>query len=95
MVATRDLYEPNAPADKWIPADLIFDESIQDEQIDLAEVITSKEGLVMQRAAEFILGRKDINDDSDWNAYLAELDRAGVGRYVELWKQALENGGYL
>lgn len=94
MVATRDLYEPHA-GDKWIPADLIFDESIQDEQIDLAEVITSKEGLVMQRAAEFILGRKNIDSDSDWDAYLAELKRAGVDRYVELWKQALVNGGYL
>jgi hypothetical protein len=28
--------------------------------------------------AEFIIGRRNIDADSDWNAYLAELDRLGT-----------------
>ena len=58
------------------------------------ETITSRNGLVMQRAAEFITGKRDIHDDATWDAYLDELQRAGVERYVELWQEALQSSGY-
>ena len=72
----------------------MFDESTQDELIDLAENLTSRTGLVLQRATEFINGTRDINDDAQWNDYLQELGRAGIDRYVELWRDTLANGGY-
>ena len=72
----------------------MFDETTQDELIDLAETLTSRTGLVLQRATEFINGTRDINDDAAWDEYVTELERAGVGRYVELWRDTLANGGY-
>ena len=30
----------------------------------------------------------------DWQDYLSELNTAGVSRYVELWQQAVTDGGY-
>ena len=93
MVATRDLYAPYK-TESYIPPDLVFDETTQDELIDLAETLTSRTGLVLQRATEFINGTRDINDDAAWDEYVTELERAGVGRYVELWRDTLASGGY-
>ena len=56
--------------------------------------ITSRNGLVMQRAAEFITGKRDLHDDASWDAYVDELQRAGVERCVELWQEALQSSGY-
>lgn len=36
---------------------------------------------------EFILGLRDINNDSDWQAYLDELDAVGLDAYLELLTQ--------
>lgn len=93
MVATRDLYAPYK-TESYIPPDLVFDETTQDELIDLAETLTSSTGLVLQRATEFINGTRDISSDAAWNDYVQELERAGIDRYVELWRDTLANGGY-
>ena len=93
MVATRDLMLPYR-VEKHIPPDVIFQGMEQEELVDLTETITSRNGLVMQRGAEFITGKRDIHDDATWDAYVDELERAGVERYVELWQEALQNSGY-
>ena len=80
--------------EKHIPPDVIFQGMKQEELVDLTETITSRNGLVMQRAAEFITGKRDIHDDATWDTYLDELQRAGVERYVELWQEALQSSGY-
>jgi len=96
MVWTRDLMQPYKPAneEKYIPPNLVFDESVMDEMTDLNEAIASGTGVVEQWSTEFIVGNRDINDNGEWQAYLRELDRAGVKRYVELWQNTITNAGY-
>lgn len=33
---------------------------------------------------EFVMGRKNINDDSEWQAYLDQLDSMGLQDYIEM-----------
>ena len=35
-------------------------------------------------------GRLDINDDNDWNNFLAELDKIGPPQYLEIMNAAYE-----
>ena len=91
---TFDLMQPYRPEEKYIPPNLVFDESVMDEMTDLNEAIASGTGVVMQWATEFIVGNKDINSDGEWQNYVRELDRAGVKRYVELWQDTITTAGY-
>ena len=93
MIATRDLMQPYL-SEKYMPPNLVFDESIQDELTDLNESIASGTGVVEQYSTEFIVGARDINSDAEWNDYLQELERAGVKRYLELWQKTLTEAGY-
>ena len=45
---------------------------------------------VYESAAKFVSGRLDINDDNDWNSYLAELDKIGLPQYVEIMNATYE-----
>ena len=94
MIWTRDLMQPYKPEQKYIPPNLVFDESVMDEMTDLNESIASGTGVVMQWATEFVVGNKDINSDGEWENYLSKLKRAGVDRYVELWQDTITNAGY-
>jgi putative aldouronate transport system substrate-binding protein len=94
MVWTRDLMQPYHPGERYMPPNLVFDESIQDEMTDLTAAVVSGTGVVQQWSTEFIVGRRDISSDAEWQAYLRELDRAGVKRFVELWQQTLTKAGY-
>ncbi len=93
MIWTRDLMQPYG-GEHYIPPNLVFDEAIMDEMTDLREAISSGTGVVMNWSTEFIVGTRDITDDGDWDAYLRELKRAGVDRYVELWQKTITNAGY-
>ena len=92
MVTTRDQYQPYVQ-DNFIPANLIFGEDIQDELADLTATIAAGTGLVEQWSTEFIVGSRDIDDQSQWDAYVSELERAGVERYTEIWEDTLRNAG--
>ena len=94
MVATRDLYQPSVQ-DNFMPANLIFGEDIQDELADLTATIAGGTGLVEQWSTEFIVGSRDIEDQSQWDTYVSELERAGVERYVQIWEDTLRNAGYI
>ncbi len=39
---------------------------------------------VTQSYTDFIIGNRNINSDADWNAYVSELDKMGLNRYMEL-----------
>ena len=69
-----------------------LNEYVQDELADLAAGVT---GLVDQWSAKFIVGNRDIEDQSQWDKYVSELDRVGVERYVQIWKNLLGNFGYI
>jgi hypothetical protein len=94
MVTTRDMYQPLLK-ENYVPANLVFDEDVQDELADLTSTIAGGTGLVEQWSTEFIVGSRDIEDQSQWDTYVSELERAGVERYVEIWEDTLRNAGYI
>lgn len=66
------------PAIAWCAdADLITEK---------AELQTTIENAISTAYAEFILGRRDINDDAEWQAYLDNLEVLGLSRYLEVVK---------
>ena len=59
--------------------------SIDEEiAVELSELQILIEEYTEQSYTEFILGVRDINDDSEWEAYKAELIEMGLERYIEL-----------
>jgi putative aldouronate transport system substrate-binding protein len=94
MVATRDLMQPYKPAEGFMPPNLIIDASVEDELADLNETIASNTGVIQNWSTQFIIGQRNINSDAEWNAYVDELGRAGVDRYLEIWQDTLTNAGY-
>ena len=48
------------------------------------EVAHQSTGIVMLYQNRFIMGELCL--DNDWDAYLASLERAGIGRLVEIWQ---------
>ena len=66
------------PAVAWCDdADLITEQ---------AELQTTIENAISTAYAEFVLGRKDINDDAVWQEYLDNLEDLGLERYLEVVK---------
>jgi putative aldouronate transport system substrate-binding protein len=49
-----------------------------------SDIKASLDAYKMQAFTEFIIGRRNISSDSDWNTYLAELDRLGSSEMVNL-----------
>ena len=94
MVTTRDMYQPLLK-ENYVPANLVFDEDMQDELADLTATIAGGTGLVEQWSTEFIVGSRDIEDQGQWDTYVSELERAGVERYVQIWADTLRNAGYI
>lgn len=64
------------PASAWCAdADLLTER---------AELQANIEGAISNAYAEFILGRRDIDDDAAWESYKAELEDLGLSRYLEV-----------
>jgi len=93
MVATRDLMLPFKVL-KSMPPNLVFDKAIQNEFTDLRTAIASGTGVVANWSTEFVVGTRNINDDGQWQAYLAELKKAGVDRYEKIWSDTVKAAGY-
>jgi putative aldouronate transport system substrate-binding protein len=95
MTVTRDLYEPYRN-ERYLPPNLLVRDNRADQLADLRQVIIgdNNTGLVGQYTIEFITGALDIESDADWDTYVAELERAGVDQYVEIWQEALSDSGY-
>ncbi len=93
---TREFYEPYK-ADHSLPPGLIVADDLQDELTDLRQLIigaAGAPGLVQQFYAEFVTGSRDIENDAHWRAYVTELRRAGVDRYVQIMQETLTAAGY-
>ncbi len=94
--ATRNLYEPYR-SDHSMPPGLVVVDELQDELTDVRQLIIgagNRPGLVQRFFAEFVTGARNIDDDSHWQAYVGELDRAGVNRYVQIMQETLTATGY-
>lgn len=55
-----------------------------DAAIESSDLGTSIKEITKSFVARFVTGIIDINDDSEWNAYLNELKKADLDRYLEL-----------
>jgi putative aldouronate transport system substrate-binding protein len=93
MVATRDLMLP-FKADKSMPPNLVFPAAVQQEFADASAALVGATGVVPAWSSQFVTGAKNINDDGDWNAFVAELKKAGYERYEKIWSDTVKAAGY-
>ncbi len=94
--STAELYEPFKSV-HYMPPGLVVSDELQDELADLRQLIigvAGAPGLVEQFYAEFVTGGRDINNDAHWRAYVTELERAGVNRYVQIMQETVTAAGY-
>ena len=83
---TRDKMEPYQVNTDMIVPPLPFAEDAAAEIIDLESSLSN---YVTEMIARFTIGDADI--ETEWNDYLAELDRIGLPRYIELVQEAYDN----
>ncbi len=85
ILDTGELYAPYA-SQTFIPPDLYVSPEETAESAELRERIVT---VVQETAVEFITGKRDIDDDGEWEEYLEELEKMGVSRYVEIWQSVI------
>ena len=78
-------YVPNHP--QYILPSLKF--TLQEAQ-KISVTITTVQDYVNQSIAEFIVGARDINNDTAWNAYLRELDNMKMQDWLAASQAAFE-----
>ena len=78
---TKVKYEPYAPKEWFTP---VFLQASQTEEI--AQLRTNISDFVTQSTVQFIVGEKKI--DSDWDAYISQLNSLGLARYVDIYQTA-------
>ena len=83
---TRDKMEPYQVNTEMIVPPLPFAEDTAAEIIDLESSLSN---YVTEMIARFTICDADI--ETEWNDYLAELDRIGLPRYIELVQEAYDN----
>lgn len=76
-------YRPYAVVSSW-PAIVWAGEEYDEVAIEYSELVKLIKDEVCKAYSAFILGDKDIDDDSDWNEYINKLADIGVDRYLEL-----------
>ena len=81
-LGTFDLYQPYAVY-KTAPNTIMFTE---DEVAEAAQLKSDVETYVKEAETAFITGTKDI--ETEWDAYLAELNNIGFERLMELYSNA-------
>jgi len=74
------------PQSMFIPP-LAFSDSDNTRMADINAVLVDYKKQVM---VEFITGRRNINNDADWNNYLAELDRNGSNEMAKIIQKYLK-----
>lgn len=62
-----------------------------DDSIEYSEVYGLINRYVIESYTNFILGKKDISDDSEWRSYTNELNKMGLQRYLELVELYVSN----
>lgn len=80
LLKAAEKYEPyyvkhNIPSVIWAEEDVMTAES---------EYSTLINEYILTANTEFVMGRKDINNDADWKEYLDTLDSMGLQEYIEL-----------
>ena len=61
----------------------------EDAAAEVVEIGTALDNYVAEMTARFIIGDADI--EADWDDYLAEFERIGLDRYIELMQEAFDS----
>ncbi|GAB4436523.1 MAG: ABC transporter substrate-binding protein [Chloroflexi bacterium OHK40] len=80
-----NLYNGNQPAEVFPHWAIWIDPAVADEVATLRTNITD---YINQNALQFVTGTRDL--DTEWDAYVAELEQLGLPRYLELMQQAYD-----
>ena len=84
MIATRDLMEPYR-VDYSLPPDVLVT-----DYDEFTEIGVAVRHYVMEISLEFIRGDRDVDDDGEWQEYIAGLKEKGVDKYVRIWQDTLD-----
>jgi putative aldouronate transport system substrate-binding protein len=74
------------PVDRYLPP-IGMNDVDANRLADINAVLTPYYDQAMM---EFITGSKDINRDSDWNAYLSQLDAIGAGERAAIYQKYID-----
>jgi putative aldouronate transport system substrate-binding protein len=85
FIAETPMYEAVAPGLDEVVPPLFFTDEESEEILDLKSTIV---GYVEESIARFVTGDLDIN--SNWDSYLAELKNMGLDRYIEINQKVYE-----
>ncbi len=75
------VYAPFATVTKFPQISWCTDQDLIDER---AELNTAVGDAMIAAVTEFIIGKRDINDDAAWEAYKTEMENLGLSRLLEL-----------
>ncbi|ONI45996.1 hypothetical protein AN641_02630 [Candidatus Epulonipiscioides gigas] len=78
---TLDYYSPYLPDDDMLILPMAFN---ADESRELIDIETSLVAYFDATFAEFVTGKKDV--DEYWDEYLAEMEKIGLSRYLEIYQ---------
>ncbi len=89
MMETREKYEPYAqdPATQFdvIPSGM----KLTTEESDSIQTIAVElESYIDTNTVAFITGERDVNSDSEWDAYIAGFDSLGMADYLKVFQDA-------
>lgn len=87
----NEVYSEYAVTSGWPPIVWVTDE-LETAATEYSELCSLIKNYVTQSYTDFILGRKDVHDDAQWSAYVTELEKLGVDRFVELVELYASNG---
>ncbi|OON95902.1 MAG: hypothetical protein ATN31_10360 [Candidatus Epulonipiscioides saccharophilum] len=82
---TLDHYTPYLPDDSMILLPMAFG---TDESRELIDIETAMNAYFDMTFAEFVTGKLDI--DENWDEYVAELEKIGLARYLEIYQNKLD-----
>lgn len=88
LYAAGKTYEPFAePKEMQLPPLIIPDESAS----QVADAATAISQAVKQGMSNFALGKKDIESDGDWKAYVDQFDRMNLKSYLDIYQKAYDS----
>ncbi|MFI6738941.1 hypothetical protein ACIBI9_38965 [Nonomuraea sp. NPDC050451] len=104
QVQPTDIYEPEGYERRLFEATKLYEGKEPKEQIfpywnlwlgtdvagETATLQTNLQNYVTQSNLEFVTGKKNIDSDQDWTAYLEGLNGLGLQRYLQIQQQAYD-----
>lgn len=86
--ASKELYEPYGHNTKIQNLDELKVTSEESSKVSTPLVEINK--VITENQVAFITGKKDINDDAAWQAYIKDVDNAGLPAVLEVYQTAYD-----